>query len=161
MRSLVGSTPSLFRHFSAMSDPFRGTIPHDRLYDPDHNMWVLPDDDGDIVTIGATAYGIHLAGKIIGFTTKPRGATIDAGRGMGVVECAKTVIALHAPIGFDLTEANEAAEEHPDLLNCDPYGAGWMVKARPHDWLKDIDRLVDAKAYRRLIRRADPEAEIL
>jgi len=144
-----------------MTEHFRGAIPHDRLYDPEHDMWVLPDDDDATVTIGATAYGLHLAGKLIGFTAKPNGASVETGRGMGVVECAKTVIAVHAPIGFDLLEGNEAAEANPDLLNRDPYGAGWMVKARPHDWPQDMGRLVDAKAYRRLIRRADPAAEFL
>jgi glycine cleavage system H protein len=144
-----------------MPESFRGAVPGDRLYDPEHDMWVLPDDDGDTVRIGATAYGIHLAGKIIAFTAKPRGARIERGRGMGTVECAKTVIAIHAPIGFELLEGNEAAEENPDLLNRDPYGAGWMALARPDDWLRDMGRLVDARTYKRHIRRADPEAEIL
>lgn len=137
---------------------FRGTIPGDRLYDPEHDMWVLPEDDGTII-IGATAYGIHLAGKIIGFTCKPKGANVERGRGMATIECAKTVLAVHAPIGFDLLEANEAAEENPSLLNLDPYGAGWMVRVRPHDWLRDMEALVDGKHYRRGIRRANPMAE--
>jgi len=143
-----------------MSEHFRGAIPHDRLYDPEHDMWVLP-DDGATVTIGATAWGIHLAGKLIGFTSKPRGAQVDVGRSLGTVESAKTVLAVHAPIGFELVEGNEAAEENPDLINRDPYGAGWMVRARPFDLGRDIGRLVDAKHYKRFIRRADPSAEFL
>lgn len=141
-------------------EPFHGTVPGDRLYDPEHDMWVRPEDDGDTVRIGATAYGVHLAGKIIAFTAKPHGARVENGRGMGTVECAKTVIAIHAPIGFELLESNEAVEENPDLLNRDPYGAGWMALVRPNDWLHDMGRLVDARTYKRHIRRADPEAEI-
>lgn len=144
-----------------MAEHFRGAIPNDLLYDPEHDMWVQPDDDGGTVRVGATAWGIHLAGRIIGFTCKPRGARFERGRGLGTVECAKTVIAVHAPLGGELLEGNEAAEENPDLLNRDPYGAGWMALLRPDAWLRDMDRLVDAKAYRRQIRRADPEAEFL
>lgn len=51
-------------------EPFRGTIPADRRYDTRHDMWVRR--DGDSVEIGATAFGIHLAGKVIAFTAKPR-----------------------------------------------------------------------------------------
>jgi glycine cleavage system H protein len=144
-----------------MAESFRGAIPNDLLYDPEHDMWVQPDDDGATVRVGATAWGIHLAGRIIGFTSKPRGARFERGRGLATVECAKTVIAVHAPLGGELLVGNEAAEENPDLLNRDPYGAGWMARVRPDNWLRDMDRLVDAKAYRRQIRRADPEAEFL
>jgi glycine cleavage system H protein len=141
-------------------ESFRGTIPADLLYDCEYDMWVRPEDDGS-VTIGATAYGLYLAGKIIGFTSKPAGARIEVGRGMATVECAKTVIAVHAPLGFDLIKGNDTAEENPELLNLDPYVAGWMVHGRPHDFATEMSRLVDGKHYRRYIRRADPEAEFL
>lgn len=142
-----------------MTESFHGTLPSDRLYHPEHDMWVLPKDDGTFI-LGATAYGVHLAGKIIGFTCKPQGASVEPGRGMATIECAKTVIAVHAPIGFDLLVGNEQAEENPGLLNSDPYGAGWMVQGKPHDWLRDMAFLVDAKHYRKQIRRAVPDAEI-
>ena len=56
MRSLVGSTPALFRHLSlpAMPESFRGAIPNDRLYDLEYDMWVLSDSDGATVRIGET-----------------------------------------------------------------------------------------------------------
>ena len=73
-------------------------------------------DDGEVL-IGATSFGIFLAGEIIAFTAKPKGAEVDIGRGMGTVECRKTVLAVHAPISFILLEGNEAAEERPKLVN--------------------------------------------
>ena len=76
--------------------PFRGAIPDGLLYDAEHDMWVKR--DGDEALIGATAYGIFRAGEIIGFTAKPSGAEVDRGRGLGTVECAKTVLAVRAPI---------------------------------------------------------------
>ena len=138
--------------------PFHGAVPDGLLYDPDHDMWVRR--EGGEIVIGASAFGIFLAGEIIGFTAKPTGAEVDRGRGLGTVECAKTVLAVHAPLSFLLLEANEAAEERPALLNRDPYAAGWMVRGRPTAWDAEHTRLVDALSYRTHIRRIEPEAAI-
>lgn len=142
-----------------MKTPFRGAVPDGLLYDPDHDMWVRR-EEGDVV-IGATSFGVFLAGEIIAFTAKPRGAEVERGRGLGTVECAKTVLAVHAPLSFVLTEANEAAEERPVVLNRDPYLDGWMVRGRPTAWEAERARLVDAVSYRAHIRRVEPEAEFL
>ncbi len=139
--------------------PFRGAIPEGLLYDPTHDMWIR--DEGAEVVIGATAFGIFLAGEIIAFTGKPRGAEVGRGRGLGTVECAKTVLAVHAPISCVLLEANEGAEESPAVLNRDPYGAGWMVRVRPTAWEAERTSLVDAAGYRVHVRRIEPEAEFL
>lgn len=139
------------------TSPFSGTIPDDLLYCPRHDMWVRATGDGEIL-VGASAFGIHLAGEIIAFTAKPNGASIEAGRGMGTVECRKTVLAVHAPVSFALLAGNEDAEEHPHLINTDPYGAGWMARGRPTRWAADVAGLVDAAAYRAQILKLDPEA---
>lgn len=145
-----------------MSQPsFRGKIPDDRLYDPEHHVWVLPDDDGNTVMIGLTAYGIHLVGGIKGFTSKPQGAKVELGHDMATIESAKANLTVPAPIGFTLIEGNEAAKEKPELLNCDPYGEGWLVRVQPLSFGNEMGRLIDPKHYRRHIRRADPEAEFL
>ncbi len=138
---------------------FRGTVPAGLLYDMDHDMWVRR--EGNEIVIGASAFGIFLAGEIIAFTAKPRGAEVERGRGLGTVECAKTVLAVHAPLSFVLTEANEAAEENAAVLNRDPYNAGWMVRGKPVAWEAEGARLVDAVSYRAHIRRIEPEAEFL
>ena len=139
--------------------PFRGAVPDGLLYDTAHDMWVRR-EGGDIV-IGATAFGVFLAGEIIAFTAKPKGAAVELGRGLGTVECAKTVLAVHAPLSFVLLEANEAAEERPAILNRDPYDAGWMVRGRPTAWEVERGRLADAAAYRAHVRRIEPAAEFL
>lgn len=138
---------------------FRGAIPDDLLYDPHFDMWVRR--EGEEVLIGATSLGIFHAGEIIGFTAKPRGAKIEKSRGLGTVESAKTVIAVHAPISFELILANETAEERPAMINRDPYGAGWMVRGRPLDWENDCTFLVDAATYRQQVRSVEPDGEIL
>ncbi|MBI4996688.1 MAG: glycine cleavage system protein H [Rhodocyclales bacterium] len=138
-----------------MREIFHGTIPDGLLYDTGHDMWVRR--EGDEVVIGASSFGIHMAGEIIAFTAKPKGAEIGRGRGLGTVECAKTVLAVHAPVGFVLTQGNDALEERPQRLNRDPYAA-WMARGTPLDWTTDSALLVDARAYRAHILRIEPEA---
>lgn len=137
--------------------PFHGAVPDGLLYDPRHDMWVRELEDSDEVLIGITAFGVFLAGEIIAFTAKPKGAEVDCGRGLGTVESAKTVLAVHAPLAFTLLAANEALEERPQPINKDPYAA-WLVRARPRDWQADRERLVDAAAYRAHILAVEPAA---
>jgi glycine cleavage system H protein len=139
--------------------PFHGSIPDDRLYCPRHDMWVQSQADGEVL-IGASSFGIFLAGQLIAFTAKPSGAEVAIDRGMGTVESRKTVLAVHAPISFILLEGNETAEEQPRLLNLDPYGAGWMARARPTHWAEEKAGLVDAAAYRRHVLQLEPEARL-
>jgi len=137
---------------------FRGAVPDGLLYDTRHDMWVRV--DGDDIVIGATSLGIFHAGEIIAFTAKPRGAEVDIDRGLGTVECAKTVLAVHAPVSFVLTQANEDAEENPALINREPYGRGWMVRGPARDWTGECVGLVDAAAYRRHVLAMEPDAVI-
>lgn len=137
--------------------PFSGAIPDYLLYDPEHDMWVRELGGGEVL-IGATAFGVFLAGGIVAFTGKPKGAEVARGRGLGTVESRKTVLAVHAPVSFVLLESNEAAEERPRLLADAPYGAGWMVRGRATAWGAERPLLVDAAAYRAQVLRIEPEA---
>jgi glycine cleavage system H protein len=137
--------------------PFSGTIPDDRLYCPGYDMWVR-ELGSDEVLIGATSFGIFLAGEIIAFTAKPNGAEVEIGRGMGTVECRKTVLAVHAPISFILLEGNESAEERPKCINTAPYSDGWMARARPTNWAAERATLIDATTYRQHVLSVEPEA---
>ena len=137
---------------------FRGRIPDGVLYDADYNMWLQPDGDG--VVVGATSFGLFLAGTVIAFTPKPVGAQVACTRGFGTVECAKTVLALHAPVALQLTATNEAAQDDPRTLLRDPYGAGWMVRGTALAWATDHHRLLDAQAYRTHILAVMPGAVI-
>ncbi|MDP3538512.1 MAG: hypothetical protein Q8S26_07380 [Azonexus sp.] len=137
--------------------PFSGPIPDDRLYCPRYDMWVQEQANGELL-IGATSFGIFLAGEIIAFTAKPKGAEVELGRGMGTVECRKTVLAVHAPVSFLLLEGNEAAEERPKLVNSEPYAAGWMARAQATRWDEEKPTLIDADTYRQHILKIEPEA---
>ncbi len=140
-----------------MNKTFHGRIPDHLLYDPAHDMWV--GREGDSVVIGATAFGVFLAGKVIAFTAKPKGAEVERGRSLGTIECAKTVLAIHAPLSFVLLEGNDALEEHPLQINNDTYAA-WMVRGTPTHWEAESASLVDAAAYRAHVKRIEPDAVI-
>jgi glycine cleavage system H protein len=137
--------------------PFTGAIPDDRLYCPRYDMWVQELDNGEML-IGATSFGVFLAGDVIAFTAKPNGAEVEFGRGMGTLECRKTVLAVHAPISFVLLEGNEAAEEHPKLVHNTPHAEGWMARVRATNWANEKAALVDAATYRQHIHKIEPEA---
>ena len=143
-----------------MPDSFCGAIPDDRLYDPKFDMWVRHDADG-YVTLGATAFGLFLAGEIIMFTGKPRGAEVARGRGIGTVETGKTVLAVHAPISVVNLQCNDAAEDQPRIINKFPYDEGWLAKAHAASWLSELSLLVDAAAYRQHILSINPTARFV
>ena len=142
-----------------MAEPYAGYVPADRWYDLDTDMWVRREADGT-VTVGATSFGLWRCGEVIAFTAKPRGAEVEARRGLGTIESAKTVLAVRAPIGLRQLVGNEEAEEQPRLINIDPYGAGWMARGEPSDWAVDAAHLVDAQAYRADRLRLEPTARI-
>ena len=138
---------------------FQDALPAKMFYDPQRDMWVRLLADGR-VEIGATAFGLHLAGAVIAFTPKPIGAKIDLGRGLGTIETGKTVLAVHCPLSICLDEANEAAEENAAILERSPYAAGWMVRGKPRDWAGEQKHLVNAAAYRAHCLSISPDAAI-
>src|SRR5262245_4633192 len=96
-------------------DAFRGRIPEALLYHREHDVWVRQ-EAGEVV-IGATSYGAYFAGEILAFTPKRVGMEIEIERSIGVVEVAKTMVAIHAPLSIRLTAANDAAVKRPELIN--------------------------------------------
>lgn len=108
-------------------------FPADRLYAPEHNLWLREEADGSL-TLGLSAYGCALYGEIFAFTAKRPGARIEAGRSFGVVEFAKAACSARCPLGGELLEANPRLAAEPGLINRDCYGEGWMVRLKPADW---------------------------
>jgi glycine cleavage system H protein len=74
------------------------------------------------------------------------GAEVEQGQAFGEVESTKSVSDLFAPVSGVIRERNEDLEDRPELINEDPYGAGWMVTIEPRD-RGELDGLMDAAAY--------------
>ena len=122
-------------------------FPADLKYTKDHE-WVAI--DGNLATIGITHYAQHELGDIVYVDINTVGKKLAAEEIFGTVEAVKTVSDLFLPIAGTITEINPALEAQPELVNSDPYGAGWMVKMTVND-PADVEKLMNAEAYLNLV----------
>lgn len=106
--------------------------------------------EGEEAYVGITDYAQDQLGDIVFVDITTEGETLDKGEVFGTIEVVKTVSDLFLPIGGEVLEVNPELEEHPELVNQDPYGKGWLVKIKPAD-PSEMDDLLDAEAYKQLI----------
>ncbi|MEN9993581.1 MAG: hypothetical protein RL762_238 [Bacteroidota bacterium] len=118
-------------------------IPAELKYTKDHE-WVKL--EGDIATIGITEFAQSELGDIVYVEVETVGETMAQEEVFGSVEAVKTVSDLFLPMSGEIIEFNDALEANPELVNNDPYGAGWMVKVRVSD-AAEFAALLDADAY--------------
>ena len=122
-------------------------VPDDRRYTQDHE-WVRL--DGDEAVVGITAYAADQLGDIVFVELPAVGKALVAAGTFGVVESVKAVSDLFAPVGGEVTATNDALGGSPELVNTDPYDAGWMIRVKVAD-AGALDDLLDAAAYDALI----------
>jgi len=125
-------------------------VPTDLRYTKDHE-WVRV--DGDVVTVGITAYAADQLGDVVFVELPDAGRSLGQHATFGVVESVKAVSDLFAPVAGEVTEANPQLAASPELVNSDPFGTGWMVRMRLAD-AGQLDELLDAAAYERLTAEA-------
>ena len=77
---------------------------------------------------------------------KDPGDAVEAGGSFGEVESVKAASELYSVVAGEIVEVNSALEDEPEVVNADPYGAGWMVKIRAAA-LAALAELMDAAAY--------------
>jgi len=118
-------------------------IPAELKYTNNHE-WVKL--EGDVATIGITEFAQSELGDIVYVEIETVGETLAQEEVFGSVEAVKTVSDLFLPMSGEIIEFNEALEGNPELVNSDPYGAGWMVKVRVSD-TSQFEGLLDAAAY--------------
>jgi glycine cleavage system H protein len=106
--------------------------------------------DGDVATVGITAYAAEQLGDIVFVELPAIGSTVEQFATFGVVESVKAVSDLFAPVGGTITETNDGLASQPELVNADPFGGGWMVRLRVAD-AAQLAELLDAPAYDTLI----------
>ena len=122
-------------------------FPANLRYTKDHE-WVSL--EGDIATIGITEFAQGELGDIVYVEVDTIGKPLEAGDVFGTVEAVKTVSDLFLPVSGSVTELNPALAGAPELVNTDPYGAGWMVKMKVSNTL-DVEALLDAAAYEAVV----------
>jgi glycine cleavage system H protein len=119
-------------------------IPAELKYTKSHE-WVRREADGS-VTIGITEHAQELLGDMVFVELPEAGRALTAEEDCAVVESVKAASDVYAPIDGEVTEANGALEDSPEIVNKDPYGDGWLFKMKPADD-SEIDGLMDAAAY--------------
>ena len=122
-------------------------VPTDLRYTNDHE-WVRL--DGDAATIGITAYAAEQLGDIVFVELPDVGRTVAQAAAFGVVESVKAVSDLFAPVSGEVAEANGELGANPELVNSDPYGAGWMIRVTLAD-PSQLDALLEPDEYDALI----------
>jgi glycine cleavage system H protein len=121
--------------------------PDNLRYTREHE-WVR--DEGDRLVVGITAYAQEELGDVVYVELPTPGDTFAAGDEFGTVESVKAVSPLYAPVSGEVLESNEILEAQPELINDDPYTAGWMIRLAPSD-PTERDSLLDRQAYEQLV----------
>ncbi len=122
-------------------------IPSDLKYTRDHE-WVRV--EGNIATIGITDFAQGELGDIVYVEVETVDETLDQEEVFGTVEAVKTVSDLFLPVSGTILEFNESLEDQPEVVNSDPYGAGWMIRVEMSDPSQLEDLLSDAE-YKELV----------
>ncbi len=117
--------------------------PADLRYSEEHE-WVRM--EGDVATIGITAYAQDSLGDIVFVELPAAGRSLAVGDGFGVVESVKAVSDVYSPVSGEIIAVNSALETAPEQVNNAPYTDGWMIKVRVSD-PSALDKLMDAEAY--------------
>lgn len=123
-------------------------VPSELRYAKSHE-WLKPAGDGTAL-VGITDYAQSSLGDITFVQVPKVGAAIKAGEAFGVVESVKAASDLYAPVAGTVLEVNAALDAAPEILNQDPYIAGWMLKIKLADPASP-STLLDAAAYAKLL----------
>ncbi len=121
--------------------------PEDLRYHPEHD-WVRIEDDS--ATFGITWYAQDALGEVVFYDPPEVGAAVKKDESYAEVESVKAVSDVIAPMSGEVTAVNEAASETPELVNEDPYEAGWLVKVKLSN-PAEADELLSAEAYQALL----------
>ena len=119
------------------------SVKDDLLYSKDHE-WVREDDD--ILVIGISDFAQEELGDIVFAELPEVEEEFESGDSFGVLESVKAVSDTFIPLGGKVIEVNEELLDHPELINEDPYGDGWLIKIDPFDDT-ELDELLTAEEY--------------
>jgi glycine cleavage system H protein len=122
-------------------------VREDLLYTDEHE-WLRV--EGETGVVGITAFAAEQLGDVVFVELPQVGRTLERAETFGVVESVKAVSDLFSPVAGQVLEVNTELTTRPELLDSDPYGAGWIVRLRIADEGATTE-LKDAAAYRALI----------
>lgn len=126
--------------------------PEDLKYLDSHEYVRL---DGEIATIGISAFAIDQLGDLVFLELPEAGEAIVVGQSFGSVESVKAVEDLYPPVAGTVIERNDAMIEAPELIAADPYGEGWLLKIRVENPDLDLADVLSASEYRSQVEGDD------
>jgi len=122
-------------------------VPKDLRFTKTHE-WVRV--DGDLITVGITDFAQDQLSDLTYVELPGAGDDVSAQDEVAVVESVKAASDLYAPVDGTIEEVNDQLEEHPELVNTDPYGEGWVFRMKPSN-ASDVDAMLDADQYAELL----------
>jgi len=122
-------------------------LPQNLKYTNEHE-WISV--EGDVATVGITSFAQGELGDIVFVEIETVGETLDEGETFGTIEAVKTVSDLFMPVGGTVVEVNPALEDAPELVNKDPYGAGWLIKITMNEQ-SELENLLSAEQYQAML----------
>ena len=120
--------------------------PEDLKYTAEHEWIRSPGESEGSVRIGITHYAQDALGDIVFVSLPEVGETVSVGDACGELESTKSVSDVYAPVTGEVSARNASLDATPELVNNDPYGAGWLYEVVPSDPAA-VDGLMDAEAY--------------
>lgn len=102
-------------------------IPAELQYTKEHE-WVAKTQDADVVRMGITDFAQAALGDIVYVQLPKVGEALTADKVCGEVESTKSVSEIFSPVTGTVTAINEALNDSPEIVNSDPYGAGWLAE---------------------------------
>jgi glycine cleavage system H protein len=106
--------------------------------------------DGAEIVVGISDYAQESLSDIVYVELPEVGDTLEQGDSFGVVESVKAASDVYAPVGGEVVAVNSELEDAPELVNQDPFGAGWLIRLAPGD-LSQFDDLMDSDAYEAVV----------
>jgi len=126
-------------------------IPTELKYSRDHE-WVRI--EGNIAVVGITDFAQAQLGDVVFVEVPELGAAVTIGSGFSVVESVKAVSDIYAPVSGKVLKINEALADTPEVVNTDPYGAGWIAAIEVTD-SASFNELLDSSDYEKLVAEED------
>ena len=126
-------------------------VPADLRFLKSHE-WARLEDDGT-VTIGISDHAQQALGDLVFVEAPDVGRRVSAGEACAVVESVKAASDVYSPVTGEVVASNADLGGQPELINSDPYGAGWMIKVKLGD-AAQVGELLDAAGYEKLTSEA-------
>jgi glycine cleavage system H protein len=120
-------------------------VPDELKYTAEHE-WIRLGDGTSTARIGITDYAQEALGDVVYVSLPDVGASVEKGSAVGEIESTKSVSDIYAPLTGTVAARNESLDGQPELINSDPYGAGWLLEIDASDDT-ETGELLDAGAY--------------